>query len=58
MSDIYFHFIRWLHKFEEFPNYNRFGAGFYQLLWTHWCGYGWRSAWRSAFIYWKPKKGT
>jgi hypothetical protein len=48
----YFYFIRWLHQFEEHPNYNRFGAGLYQLLWTHWCGHDWKFAWRMASIYW------
>lgn len=52
MSNAYFRFLRWLHQFEEFPRYNRMGAGLYQLLWTHWCGYGWQSAWRCASIYW------
>jgi hypothetical protein len=48
----YFRFVRWLHQFEEWPNYNRFGAGLYTLLWTHYCGYDWKFAWHSACIYW------
>ena len=55
---LYFRFIRWLHRFEEAPNYNRIGAGLYQFLWTHYCGYDWANAWDCASIYWfnrKPK---
>ena len=55
MSNPYFAFLRWLHKFDEFPSYNRFGAGLYQLLWTQWCGYGFRLAWRVACVYWFGK---
>lgn len=50
-----FRFIRWLQRFEQAPNYNRWLAGLYQLLWTHWCGHDWKHAWRMAMIYWRSK---
>lgn len=52
MSELYFRFIRWLHRFDEPPHYNRIGAGLYALLWTHWCGHDWKFAWSQAWIYW------
>ena len=58
MRTAYFHFLRWLHRFEEWPHFNRFGAGLYQLLWTHYCGYGWSFAWQTACIYWRGRSAT
>jgi hypothetical protein len=51
----YIRFLCWL-RYEEHPNFNRALAGLYQLLWTHFCGYGWRSAWRMAMGYWTPRR--
>lgn len=49
----YFRFVRWLHRFDESPHFNRWGAGLYQLLWTQWCGHDWKFALRMAMIYWR-----
>lgn len=49
---MYFRFVRWLHQFEEYPRFNRLGAGLYVLLWTRMCGHDWRFAWQVASIYW------
>ena len=53
---LYFRFVRWLHQFEEHPNYNRVGAGLYTLLWVRYCGWSWKEAWLSACIYWFNRK--
>jgi hypothetical protein len=53
MRTLYFRLLRWLHRFEEFPNYNRWLAGLYQLLWVRECGHDWAYAWRCACIYWR-----
>ena len=50
---LYFRFVRWLHQFEEFPRYNKWGAGLYQLLWVRYCGHDWRFAFRMAWGYWR-----
>lgn len=53
MTNVYFRFVRWLSRFEQYPKYNRWLAGLYQLLWVHWCGHEWSYAWRMAMIYWR-----
>jgi hypothetical protein len=52
----YIHFVCWLARFSEHQHFNRFGAGLHQLLWSHFCGYGWGFAWRMARLYWTPKR--
>jgi hypothetical protein len=53
-SQTLFRFLRWLHRFDEHPHHNRFGAGLYQLLWARYCGYDWKHARKMAAIYWFP----
>ena len=51
-------YVRWvisLSKYTKAPNYNRFLAGLYQLLWDHICGSSWSFSYKMAKIYWCSK---
>lgn len=52
---MYLRFLKWLHRYDTHPNFNRFGAGLYQLLWIRWCRREWKFAFRIARLYWFGK---